>query len=51
MKILVLGKGVANDGVIVLLEEDQLEYDYLNLEEVEHFDYELVVKAPVIKLT
>ncbi|MDE6656451.1 MAG: UDP-N-acetylmuramoyl-L-alanine--D-glutamate ligase, partial [Anaeroplasmataceae bacterium] len=30
---------------------DQLEYDYLNLEEVEHFDYELVVKAPGIKLT
>ena len=48
MKVLVLGKGVANDGVILLLTEDNLEYDYLNPEEVVNFDYDLVVKAPGI---
>ncbi|MDE6661675.1 MAG: UDP-N-acetylmuramoyl-L-alanine--D-glutamate ligase [Anaeroplasmataceae bacterium] len=51
MKTLVLGKGVANDGVILLLEEDQLEYDYLNLDEVKEFDYDLVVKAPGIPIS
>ena len=48
MKILVLGKGVANDGVVLLLTEDNLEFDYLNPEEVQEFDYDLVVKAPGI---
>lgn len=51
MKILVLGKGVANDGVVLLLEEEQLEYDYLNLDEVDNFEYEFVVKAPGIPYT
>ncbi|MDE7161135.1 MAG: UDP-N-acetylmuramoyl-L-alanine--D-glutamate ligase, partial [Anaeroplasmataceae bacterium] len=50
MKILVLGKGVANDGVVLLLKEEQLEYDYLNLDEVEEYEYDLVVKAPGIPL-
>ncbi|MDE6241729.1 MAG: UDP-N-acetylmuramoyl-L-alanine--D-glutamate ligase [Anaeroplasmataceae bacterium] len=49
MRILVLGKGVANDGVILLLEEEQLEYDYLNLDEVTDYTYDLVVKAPGIR--
>lgn len=48
MKVLVLGRGVANDGAVLLLEEEQIEYDYLNLDEVTHFDYEYVVKAPGI---
>lgn len=51
MKTLVLGKGVANDGVVLLLEEEHIEYDYLNLDEVETFDYDLVVKAPGIKMS
>lgn len=50
-KVLVLGKGVANDGVVMLLKTDQIEYDYLNLDEVEHYDYECVVKAPGIPYT
>ncbi|MDE6415121.1 MAG: UDP-N-acetylmuramoyl-L-alanine--D-glutamate ligase [Anaeroplasmataceae bacterium] len=48
MKILVLGKGVANDGVVLLLEEEQIEYEYLNLNEVTDYNYDLVVKAPGI---
>ena len=48
LKILVLVKGVANDGVVLLLTEDNLEFDYLNPEEVQEFDYDLVVKAPGI---
>lgn len=51
MKVLVLGKGVANDGVILLLKEDNIEFDYLNIDEVVHYDYDLVVKAPGIVLT
>lgn len=51
MKILVLGKGVANDGVVLLLEDEHLEYDYLNLDEVNEYEYDLVVKAPGIRLS
>ncbi|MCM1131799.1 MAG: UDP-N-acetylmuramoyl-L-alanine--D-glutamate ligase [Roseburia sp.] len=51
MKTLVLGKGIANDGVVLLLEEEQIEFDYLNLDEVESFNYDLVVKAPGIVMS
>lgn len=51
MKILVLGKGVSNDGVQLLLKQKQIEFDYLNIEEVEKMDYDLVVKAPGIPYT
>ncbi len=51
MKILVLGKGVANDGVIELLQEENVEYDYLEINEVDSFDYSYVVKAPGIPYT
>ncbi|MDE5546544.1 MAG: UDP-N-acetylmuramoyl-L-alanine--D-glutamate ligase, partial [Anaeroplasmataceae bacterium] len=51
MKTLVLGKGVANDGVVLLLNEEKIEYDYLNLDEVVSFEYDLVVKAPGIVMS
>lgn len=51
MKILVLGTGVANDGVVMLLKEEGLDYDYLNIDEVMTFDYQFVVKAPGIPMT
>lgn len=50
MKLLVLGKGVANDGVTMLLDKDQIEYDYLNPDEVKDCNYSFVVKAPGIPL-
>lgn len=48
MSVLILGKGVANDGVELLLKEEKIEYEYLNLDEVESFNYDYVVKAPGI---
>lgn len=51
MRILVLGKGVANDGVVLLLEEEHLEYDYLNLDEVVDLNYDMVIKAPGIVMS
>ncbi len=51
MKILVFGTGVANDGVVMLLKEEGLDYDYLNIDEVMTFDYQFVVKAPGIPMT
>lgn len=51
MKILALGTGVANDGVVMLLKEEGLDYDYLNIDEVMTFDYQFVVKAPGIPMT
>lgn len=51
MKFLVLGKGIANDGVVMLLLEDKIDYDYLNIIDVKNFEYDLVIKAPGIKMT
>ncbi len=51
MKILVLGKGIANDGVVELLRKKDKEFDYFNLDEVKDKDYDLVVKAPGIPYT
>lgn len=48
MKVLVLGKGVANDGAILLLKEENIEYDYLEPCEVKEFLYDYIVKAPGI---
>jgi len=50
VKLLVLGKGVANDGVTMLLDKNQIEYDYLNPDEVKDCNYSFVVKAPGIPL-
>ena len=50
MKVLVLGKGVANDGVVLLLEEEKIEYDYLNVTEVTSLNYKYVIKAPGIPM-
>lgn len=51
MKILLLGKGAANDGCKRLLEKHLIEYDYFNINEIvaKHYDY--IVKSPGIKLT
>lgn len=51
MNVLVLGKGVANDGVVMLLNDEGIKYDYLNIDEVTGYDYDLVVKAPGIKMS
>nr|MDE5715736.1 hypothetical protein [Anaeroplasmataceae bacterium] len=51
MKVLVLGHGVANDGVIMLLDEEGIAYDYLDISDVTTFAYDLVVKAPGILYT
>ena len=48
MSVLLLGKGVANDGVELLLKEDNIDYEYLNINEVKSFEYDYVVKAPGI---
>lgn len=48
MKTLILGKGIANDGVKLLLEQEKIEYDYLNPNEVKSLDYDYVIKAPGI---
>lgn len=48
MSVLVLGKGIANDGVVELLKEEKIDYEYLDLKEVKKFDYDYVVKAPGI---
>ena len=42
MKILVLGTGVANDGVVMLLKEEGLDYDYLKIYVVMTFYYKFV---------
>ena len=46
--VLLLGKGVSNDGVELLMMEKKIEYEYLNSNEVFNYDYEYVVKAPGI---
>ena len=48
MSILVLGKGVSNDGVVLLLKEEQIEYDYRDIDDSFSTDYEEVIKAPGI---
>lgn len=50
MKILLLGHGVANDGCKALLDKDGIEYDYLNINDVNTFDYDVIIKAPGIPL-
>ena len=48
LKFLLLGKGVSNDGVEMLFKVDGLEYDYKDLEEVDNYEYDYIVKAPGI---
>ena len=48
LKFLLLGKGLSNDGVAMLLKEDGIEYDYKDITEVENYEYDYVVKAPGI---
>ncbi len=48
MKFLLLGKGVSNDGVEMLLKTDNLDYDYKDIEEVDNYNYDYIVKAPGI---
>lgn len=50
MKILLLGKGVANDGCKRLLDYHKISYDYKNIDELECFSYEYIVKSPGISL-
>ena len=48
--ILLLGKGIANNGCKRLLDKYQIKYDYLNIDELECFSYDYIVKAPGISL-
>ena len=50
MKVLVLGRGVSGDGVVMLFDKYKVNYDYLNKEEVNSFNYLYVVKAPGIPM-
>lgn len=50
MKILLLGKGVANNGCKRLLEKHGIEYEYLNPEEIVEAVYDCIVKSPGISL-
>lgn len=50
MKILLLGHGVANDGCKALLDKDDIEHDYLEINEVNSFDYDVIIKSPGILL-
>lgn len=48
MKVLVLGHGISSDGVVNLLSHDNIDYDYLDVDEVTSFNYLYVVKSPGI---
>lgn len=50
MKILLLGKGVANQGCKRLLEKHLIDYDYFNILELTEYDYDYIVKSPGILL-
>lgn len=50
LKILLLGKGVANNGCERLLKKHNIDYDYLEKNEVQISDYDLIVKSPGIPL-
>ena len=45
-KILLLGKGISNNSLEQFLIKYLIDYDYLSLEEVNSFNYLLVVKSP-----
>ena len=49
MKYLLLGHGIANDGVKKLLDIYHIDYDYLEMDEVSK-DYDIIVKSPGISL-
>lgn len=51
MKILLLGHGVANDGCMLLLNKYRINYDYLNISEIDTYNYDYIVKSPGILLT
>lgn len=49
--ILLLGKGIANNGCKRLLDKYQIKYDYFNISELEKYQYEYIVKSPGISLS
>ena len=49
--ILLLGKGIANNGCKRLLDKYQIKYDYFNISELETYQYEYIVKSPGISLS
>ena len=50
LKILLLGKGVANNGCERVSTKHNIDYDYLEKNEVQISDYDLIVKSPGIPL-
>lgn len=45
-EILLLGKGISNNALNQFMIKYSIEHDYLSLEEVERYDYNLVIKGP-----
>lgn len=50
MKILLLGKGVANQGCRRLLQKHNIEFDQCNIDEIQEYSYDYIVKSPGIRL-
>lgn len=50
VKILLLGKGVANNGCKRLLEDSSIDFDYFDKNEITEGEYDYIVKAPGIPL-
>lgn len=48
--MLLLGHGISNDGVKKYLDEMNIKYDYLELKDVDNFNYKRIIKSPAIKL-
>lgn len=49
--MLLLGKGIANMGCARLLDHHNIKYDLKNIDELEKFEYEYIVKSPGISLS
>lgn len=47
-QILLLGKGISNNALNQFMIKYSIEHDYLDIEEVSSFDYQLVIKGPGI---
>lgn len=50
MKILLLGHGVANDGCMRLLNKYKIDYDYKEIDSLDSYYYDYIVKSPGISL-
>lgn len=51
IEILLLGKGISNNALNVFMNKYCIEHQYLDLKEVSHYNYNLVIKGPGISYT